>query len=79
MTGIDLILAGDVFYDAEVAAIMLPFLNRCRAVGIDVLVGDPDRRDLPIGDLEPVAAYNVTDVGDAPTSTDRSGSVYRLR
>lgn len=73
---IDLIAAGDVFYNPEVAALMLPFLQRCRDAGLEVLIGDPDRRDLPVAQLERVASYAV---GDARTSADRLGWVYRLR
>jgi len=76
--GLDLILAGDVFYNAEVAATMLPFLQRCATSGIDVLIGDPGRRDLPLGQLEIVASYPVGDVGDIRASAERTGSVYRL-
>lgn len=77
--GFDLIAAGDVFYNADVGRLMLPFLERCVAAGIDVLIGDPDRRDLPVERLERTASYAVGDVGDARTSTERVGSVYRLR
>lgn len=77
--GFDLIAAGDVFYNTDVAARMLPFLRRCGAAGVDVLVGDPERRDLPIEQLERIASYAVGDVGDARTSAERVGTVYRLR
>lgn len=77
-SGIDLIAAGDVFYNPEVAALMLPFLLRCREAGIAVLIGDPDRRDLPIGQLDRIASYAVGDVGDARATAERLGSVYRL-
>lgn len=76
--GVDLILAGDVFYNSEVAALMLPFLQRCAAGGIGVLIGDPGRRDLPVEQLQMVASYPVGDVGDVRTSAERTGSVYRL-
>ena len=77
--GFDLIAAGDVFYNAEVGRFMLPFLERCVAAGMDALVGDPDRRDLPVERLERLASYAVGDVGDVRESTGRMGSVYRLR
>lgn len=77
--GFDLIAAGDVFYNPEVSRLMLPFLQRCRAVGSDVLVGDPERRDLPVAELQPIASYAVDDVGDARAATDRIGTVYALR
>lgn len=76
---VDLIAAGDVFYNPDVAAIMLPFLRACVSLGIDVLIGDPARRDLPVTALIPLASYAVADVGDAPASAERVGSVYRLR
>jgi len=76
--GIDLILAGDVFYNAEVAGLMWPFLQRCAVAGVEVLIGDPDRKDLPLDRLERVASYAVGDVGDQRSRADRVGSVYRL-
>ncbi|GLQ12017.1 SAM-dependent methyltransferase [Devosia yakushimensis] len=75
---VDLIAAGDVFYNAEIARLMLPFLTRCTGSGITVLIGDPDRRDLPIAQLELLASYAVGDVGDVRSNTGRKGSVYRL-
>lgn len=75
---IDLIVAGDVFYNPEVAALMLPFLRRCSDAGIAVLIGDPDRRDLPLAQLDRLACYAVGDVGDARGSAERTACVYRL-
>ena len=75
----DLIAAGDVFYAAEVARLMLPFLERCAAAGIAVLVGDPARRDLPVDRLDRIASYAVADVGDARGSAEWAGSVYTLK
>lgn len=77
--GFDLIAAGDVFYDSDVGRRMLPFLDRCAAAGIEVLVGDPGRRDLPLDRLLALARYAVGDVGDAREATDRIGTVYALR
>ena len=72
----DIVLAGDVFYDKDVAARMLVFLDRCLAAGIAVLVGDPGRAHLPRGRLRAVAEYAVTDVGDGVARTP--AWVYRL-
>ena len=77
--GYDLIAAGDVFYNPEVASAMLPFLRRCAQAGLAVLIGDPVRRDLPAEQLEPIASYAVGDVGDARSRAERTGNVYRLR
>ena len=65
----DLVLAGDVFYDRDLAARTLAFLGRCRATGIEVLIGDPGRAHLPRARLRVIAEYQVADVGDkAPTT-----------
>lgn len=54
---VDLILAGDVFYDPGPAARVEPFLTRCRAAGVEVLVGDPRRAPLPVARLRLLAEY----------------------
>lgn len=54
---VDLILAGDVFYDPVPAARVMPFLARCRAAGVEVLVGDPRRAPLPVERLRVLAEY----------------------
>jgi predicted nicotinamide N-methyase len=61
---VDLILAGDVFYGPEIALRSAAFLARCRAAGIDVLVGDPGRKDLRLDRLTRLADYPVSDFGD---------------
>jgi predicted nicotinamide N-methyase len=55
----DLLVAGDILYDAALAERVLPFLRRAAAGGAEVLVGDPDRGHLPPGRLEVVASYPV--------------------
>ncbi len=72
---VDLVLCGDVFYSAEVAARVLPVLDRARAAGARVLVGDPGRTDLPLGRLVRLAEYRVRDFGDGPGVT-RPAAVY---
>lgn len=70
----DMVLAGDVFYDAAVAARTLSFLERCMATGITVLIGDPGRADLPAGRLRAVAAFDVVDADGAAAV----GKVFEL-
>jgi predicted nicotinamide N-methyase len=55
----DLVLAGDVFYDEQMATQMLTSLRRLRSDGADVLVGDPYRSRLPEHALTPLATYEV--------------------
>jgi predicted nicotinamide N-methyase len=56
---VDVILAGDTWYEAPLAERVLPWLRRAAERGTDVLVGDPGRRYLPATELERVAAYEV--------------------
>ncbi|WP_286720941.1 50S ribosomal protein L11 methyltransferase [Devosia sp. 63-57] len=60
-----IVLAGDVFYDADVAARTLPTLAAHAARGATVLIGDPFRRDLPRDRIEQIGAYDVPDMGSA--------------
>jgi predicted nicotinamide N-methyase len=62
---LDLVLAGDVFYDARTARQSIPLLDRFLAAGIPVLVGDPGRKHLPLARLEPIASYDVPEFGGA--------------
>lgn len=63
----EVVLAGDVFYDADIAAATLPALTHLAAQGTRILVGDPFRRNLPLDHLELIAEYRVPDFGtDAP-------------
>lgn len=61
---VDIILAGDVFYDREVATRTMAILRNSPAC---VIVGDPFRRDLPLELLEQRAEYQVPDVGGGVT------------
>jgi predicted nicotinamide N-methyase len=55
----DVVLAGDAFYDRDLAARLLPFLERASRAGATVLVGDPGRAYLPRDRFTQVAAYDV--------------------
>ena len=61
---VDLVLAGDLFYAPRLAARATRFLARCRAAGLDVLVGDPGRAHLPFERLCKLADIGVPDFGD---------------
>ena len=77
--GVDLLVAGDVLYDATLAERVLPFLRRAAAGGAQVLVGDPDRGHLPPGRLELVADYPVPTTEPAVDSPVRRVQVLRPR
>ncbi|MBQ1073472.1 methyltransferase [Micromonospora sp. C31] len=77
--GTDLLLAGDVLYDATMAARVLPFLRRAAAAGAEVLVGDPGRGHLPPGLLTAVASYPVPTTEPSVDSPVRRVQVLRPR
>jgi predicted nicotinamide N-methyase len=62
----DLVLVSDLFYDADLARRVAPFLGRCVAEGIEVLVGDPWRKPLPTDRLAVLAEYELADFGGGP-------------
>jgi predicted nicotinamide N-methyase len=71
---VDVVLAGDVFYDAAMAGRVQPWLLAAHRRGARVLVGDPGRHYLPRGLLAPVAALDV------PTTRELEGvAVKRVR
>lgn len=69
----DIILVGDLFYDWDLAQRVTAFLDRCLAVNIDVLVGDPGRPTLPRERLQLLAEYPGVDFGDAVVLDNRNG------
>jgi predicted nicotinamide N-methyase len=76
---VDVILAGDCWYDARLAERVMPWLRRARDRGIDVLVGDPGRRYLPTDDLVELASYEVQTTTELEDLARKTGSVFTLR
>jgi predicted nicotinamide N-methyase len=64
-TDADVIVAGDAFYDAEMASRMSGFLRRAADRGAHVIVGDPGRGHLPHRWLTALASYQVRGLGAA--------------
>jgi predicted nicotinamide N-methyase len=56
---VEVVLAGDTWYEGPLAERVRPWLQAAADRGIRVLVGDPGRRYLPGGWLEEIAAYDV--------------------
>lgn len=79
MVSAELLLVGDVLYDAELADRVLPFLQRAAERGVEVLVGDPDRGHLPPDRLELVASYPVPTTEPSVDSPVRQVHVLRPR
>ena len=76
---VDIVLAGDCCYDASLATRLLPWLRGVRAAGIDVLLGDPGRADLPLADLIELATYDVRTTSELEDLDHTRGIVYALR
>ncbi|KQT52674.1 nicotinamide N-methyase [Aureimonas sp. Leaf454] len=55
----DLLLAGDVFFDREMAASLIPWFDALAGGGLTILVGDPGRAYLPRERLTHLATYDV--------------------
>jgi predicted nicotinamide N-methyase len=76
---VDVILAGDCWYDGRLAGRVLPWLHRARDRGIDVLVGDPGRRYLPTDQLVELASYEVRTTTELEDLERKQGRVYAIR
>ncbi len=66
--GVDLVLAGDLFYAEDLAVRSTAFLDRCAAAGLEAWVGDPGRSALPRERLRLLSEHPVDDVGEAVSS-----------
>jgi predicted nicotinamide N-methyase len=75
---VDVILAGDVCYEAGLAGRVLPWLRDAQSAGIDVLLGDPGRRYLPTDGLVEVARYDVRTTTELEDLERKRGWVYSL-
>ena len=73
---VDVVLVGDLFYAPDLAPRTGAFLERCRAEGTAVLVGDPGRADLPLDRLTPLARYEVPEVGAQRDAATTPATVY---
>ncbi len=78
VTDADVVLAGDVFYNREMAAAMLGFLRAARDRGADVLAGDPGRAYAPTDDLVRVASLTVPVIRDLEDVDAKETTVWRL-
>lgn len=74
----DVVLAADTWYEEGLAKRVLPWLQRARARGIDVLVGDPGRRYLPGNRLVELAVYDVRTTTELEDADLKVGRVYAL-
>jgi predicted nicotinamide N-methyase len=74
----EVVLAGDVFYDRELATRGRAWLESLAARGAEVYVGDPSRGFLDLGGWARVASYRAGADGDVTGREWRDTGVYRL-
>ena len=76
---VDVVLAGDCWYEAGLAERATAWLRRVRAAGIEVVIGDPGRRYLPIDSLVELARYDVRTTTLLEDLELKQGYVFALR
>jgi len=74
----DVVLAGDVFYDRDFAAALVPWFTQLADEGKVVLVGDPGRSYLPKERLEKLAIYEVQVTRALEDSEVKKTTVWRF-
>ncbi|WP_409410702.1 class I SAM-dependent methyltransferase [Brevundimonas sp.] len=75
---VDLICAGDVFYDRDMATAVLSWLTAARANGTRVLVGDPGRNHFPKTGLTFLAEYTVPTTRELEDNEVKRSRVWAL-
>jgi len=74
----DVVLAGDVCYDAAMAREVIPWLRARAGEGAKVLLGDPGRAYLPSEGLVELRRVRVPIIDDVEAETERVGIVYSV-
>ena len=74
----DVILAGDVCYEAPMTAHILPWLRRMAASGAEVLLADPGRAYLPREGMETLSIHAIPTSLELEDRTERVVTIARL-
>lgn len=77
--GWEVILAGDICYERDLAARVFDWLLALRARGAEVLIGDPGRSYLPKDRLEKLSEYGVPVTRELEDMEIKRTSVWRPR
>ncbi|MEP9351503.1 methyltransferase [Xanthobacter sp. KR7-225] len=77
--GWDVVLAGDIAYERDLAARVFAWLLALAARGASVLIGDPGRTYLPKDRLEKLAEYSVPVTRELEDMEIKRTSVWRPR
>jgi predicted nicotinamide N-methyase len=76
---VDVVLAGDIFYDRDIAGRVLIWLRGWQERGVTALIGDPGRSYLPKDVLMLLASYEVPVSRDLEDVAIKKSGVWRLR
>ena len=76
--GWEVVLAGDLWYESELAARMEPWLRSLAARGATVLIGDLGRAYLPAQGLVELARYTVPTTDDLEDAASKEVRVFRV-
>jgi predicted nicotinamide N-methyase len=74
----EVVLAGDVFYQRQLADLSLAFLRDAVRAGAEVLVADPGRAFVPVATLIALARYEVPVLTVIENASVKTVTVYRL-
>jgi predicted nicotinamide N-methyase len=74
----DVILAGDVCYDARLAARVLPWLQSLANLGVVVVLGDPGRKYLQTAQMQLLAEYRLRTTTEIEREEYMLAAVWRL-
>lgn len=77
--GWDIVLAGDVSYERDMAARVTQWLRALHARGADVLIGDPGRSYLARDLLEQVAEHDAPVIRDLEDADVKKTAIWRFR
>lgn len=75
---VDVVLAGDVFYEQPMARHVERFCDEAVAAGVDVVVGDPGREYLPRCRVTALGSYDVVGTLDLEGGETTRTTVYRF-
>lgn len=75
----DVVLAGDVSYEKEMARKVTAWLKELSDTGLTVLIGDPGRTYLARNRLESITTYRVPVSRDLEDSEIKKSSVWRFK
>lgn len=77
-TDVDVILAGDIFYEMTMAARFLGWMRQAAASGIAVYAGDPGRAYAPAEETGLQAEYDIATTMELESATARRARVWRI-